>query len=318
MSRFHGFVFRNFQEQNGGCLLVVAVNTLLKTATAIITALLFCVAPMQKSSAATTTVAVGPGGNVFSPSTVSISVNDSVIWDWKGIFHSTTSGTNGVHGDDNGVPSGLWDSTIITSTPHFFTNTFTSAGVFSYYCTEHYFVGMTGQVIVASSTLPPTLAIINPANGSVFAAPATVSIEAGVTNGSAAVTNVQFLAGATVLASENSGPFSATANDLAAGSYTLSVIARDNNGRSATNSVDISVVTPVAVSLMNGSRASGADFQFSYSANIGLNYVVQRSRDLMTWTPLITNTAASDPVVFDDPNATNGLDFYRVGRLPNP
>ena len=308
----------DFREQDRRCLLLVTVKTLLKIATVIGAALLFCVAIMQKSSAATTTVEVGLGGDVFSPPTVSISVNDSIIWDWQGIFHSTTSGTNGVHGDDNGVPCGLWDSTIITSTPHFFTNTFTSAGVFSYYCSEHYFLNMTGLVLVASSTLPPSLAITNPLDGAVFAAPANVSIQAGVTNGSGTVTNVQFLVNDTLLASENSGPFSAVTNNLTSGAYTLSAIAQDDNGLSTTNSIAISVVTPTTVLLMNSSRPSGTDFQFSYSADIGLNYVVQRSTDLMTWIPLITNRAASNPIVFDDSNATNNIDFYRVGRLPNP
>jgi plastocyanin len=312
------YPYRDFLEQKDDALLLTIVRTFLEIVTAIVAALLFCIPGAQKSSAATTTVDVGLGGDVFSPSTVSISLNDSVIWDWRGIFHSTTSGTNGVHGDDNGVPCGLWDSTIITSTPHFFTNTFTSAGVFSYYCSEHYFLGMTGQVLVASSTLPPSLAITNPANGSVFAAPANVLVQAGVTNGSGTVTNVQFLVDNTLVASENSGPFSAEANNLTAGDYTLSTIAHDDNGLSATNSVDISVVTPTVVSLMNTSRPSGTDFQFSYSADIGLSYVVQRSTDLMTWIPLVTNKAASNPVVFDDSNATNSLDFYRVGRLPNP
>lgn len=177
---------------------------------------------------------------------------------------------------------------------------------------------MTGQVLVASVTLPPSLAITNPMNGAVFAAPANVTIQAGVTNGSSTVTNVQFLVNSTVLANENSGPFSTVANNLTAGDYTLSAIAQDNNGLAATNSVDISVITPMTVSLTNASEPSANDFQFSYSADIGLSYVVQRSADLLTWTPLVTNKAASNPAVFDDSNATNSVDFYRVGRLPNP
>lgn len=292
-------------------------NTL-KTAAAMIASALFCTVLVQKSSAATTTVLVGSGGDVFTPAIVSINVNDSIIWNWQGPAHSTTSGTNGVPGDDNGVPSGSWDSTIIFSTPHFFTNTFTSAGTFDFYCSEHYFLGMTGQVLVASSLVPPSLAITNPLNGAAFAAPANVTIQAGVTNGSGTVTNVEFLVNNGLLASENSGPFSTTANSLAAGAYTLSAIAKDNNGLSATNSVDINVVTPVRVLLTSASRASGTGFQFSYSANVGLSYVVQRSTDLMTWLSLGTNTAASSPVVFDDSNATNGIDFYRVWLLPNP
>jgi plastocyanin len=177
--------------------------------------------------AATTNVFVGFNGALrFSPTNVTVSVNDSVIWTWTGNHHSSTSGTNGVPGDDNGAPGGSWDSGI-TNEPFSFTNTFTTAGTYSYYCTVHESVGMTGQVFVVSSALPPTL------------------------------TNVFELSG-------------------------------------------------------------GTNFQFSYSANIGLNYVVLRSPDLFTWVPLATNVAESNPVVFTDLTATNSLNFYRVGLLPNP
>lgn len=279
----------------------------LQTAIAIVAAALLCVSVGQRSSAATTNVLVGSGGDLFTPAAVSISVNDSVVWDWQGFGHSTTSGTNGVHGDDYGVPSGLWDSGV-SSTPHFFTNTFTSAGIFTYYCSIHYRFGMTGQVFVS-------IAITNPMSGAVFGAPANVTIQAEATNGSGTVTNVQFRVNDTVLASENSGPFSAATNNLPAGDYTLSAIAQQDNGLSATNSIGISVVP---VLLMDSAKPSASDFQFSYSAYIGSNYVVQRSTDLLNWNPLITNTAASNPIVFDDSNATNNLDFYRVGRLPGP
>jgi hypothetical protein len=204
--------------------------------------------------------------------------------------------------------------------PHFFTNTFTSAGVFSYFCRVHFSIGMTGQVVVIGANMPPGLAITNPLNGAVFAAPANVTIQAGVTNGTAPVTNVQFFAGNTLLASENTGPFSTTANSLAAGNYALSAIAQDTNGLAATNTVNISVVTPVAITLTGAEMPSSANFQFTYSANVGLSYVVNRATDLVAgnWVPIATNIAASNPTNFVDMNATNNPAFYRVGLLPNP
>jgi plastocyanin len=317
----------NFREQNAASLLSHQRNNQsnmktnkLAIVAAIVAAVSFWAVFPQTVGAASTTVTVGLGGSdVFSPSSVSISVNDSVIWSWSSSFHSTTSGTNGVHGDDNGVPSGSWDSTIFQmAPPHFFTNTFTSAGTFKYYCSVHFSIGMTGQVLVAGATLPPSLAISSPSNGAVFAAPANVNIQASVTNGTAAVTNVEFLAGNTLLANVSTGPFSTTANNLAAGNYMLSAIAQDNGGLSATNTVNISVVTPVAVSLTGPFMLSGNNFKFNYSANVNLNYVVQRSSNLIDWVSIATNTAAGNPVNFSDPNATDNLNFYRVGRLPNP
>ncbi|HSY43048.1 MAG TPA: Ig-like domain-containing protein [Candidatus Acidoferrum sp.] len=272
----------------------------------------------QSGYGATTNVIVGFNGTLrFSPTNVTVSVNDSVIWTWQGSNHSTTSGTNGTVGDDNGVPSGSWNSGVF-NLPFTFTNTFTSPGVFSYYCSVHHTAGMTGQVFVVSSALPPTVGITQPLNGEVFAAPANVTIQAAVTNGSGTVTNVQFLESSTVLANVTAAPFSTTANNLPAGNYTLTAIALDNNNLSATGAVNISVVTPVTVSLTNVFKLSGANFQFSYSANPGLNYVVSRSTDLFSWVPLATNMAQSDPAIFTDVTATNDLNFYRIGLLPNP
>jgi len=112
--------------------------------------------------AATVTVFVGntnlsgTAADVFVPAVTNANVNDKVVWVWEGSHHSTTSGTNGVAGDDNGVPSGLWDSTVVNG-PHSFTNIFTSAGSFSYYCSTHFTIGMTGLVNVAAAPTPIVL-----------------------------------------------------------------------------------------------------------------------------------------------------------------
>jgi plastocyanin len=287
-------------EQTRLSSLLTLVKAHLKTTIVIFASVLFSVALIQNSLAASVTVQVGPGfTDIFDPPTVSISVNDSVIWDWQGTFHSSTSGS------PPGTPNHLWDSGVITSTPHFFTNKFTAAGTFPYYCQYHYFYGMTGEVDVAETVAlaPPTLALTAPKDGAVLAAPANVSLQAGVTNGSGSVTNVQFLVNNNVLTNEITGPFSATTNLSTAGSYTLTAIATDNSGLSATNSIAITVVTPSTVSMLNSSRPSGTHFQFAYSADIGLNYVVQRSTDMLNWIPVATNQAANNPVIFDDPNA---------------
>jgi hypothetical protein len=134
------------------------------------------------------------------------------------------------------------------------------------------------------------------------------------------VTNVEFLAGSTILTNVATAPFAAVAGNLAAGSNTLSVIATDNVGLTATNSVTISVVTPMPLVMATPLRLSATTFQFNYAANAGLNYIVQRATTLAPpdWTTIVTNTAAGNPAVFTDTQATNNPSFYRVGRLPNP
>lgn len=276
--------------------------------------------------AATVTVFVGNtnlsgfAADVFVPPGTNINVNDSVVWVWEGIRHSTTSGTNGLSGDDNGVPSGLWDSTV-TNAPHAFTNTFTSPGNFSYFCQTHFSIGMTGLISVASVDLPPTVSITNPPDGATFSAPASFTLAATASDADGGtVTNVQFFQGATSLGNVTTSPYSVSVNNLAAADYTFSAVASDNAGLTATNAVTIHVVTPVPIVLSAPQFLSPTDFRFNYTANAGLTYIVQRASDLSSgnWTTLSTNIATGSPMLFDDTAVSGSLAFYRVGLLPNP
>jgi hypothetical protein len=172
--------------------------------------------------------------------------------------------------------------------------------------------------VVAPPT--PTISITNPAGSAVFAAPANVIIAANAAVSSGSVTNVQFFTNNVAFGSLQSAPFTLTAGNLAAGAYAFTAAATAA-GISATSAVvNISVVTPVTVSLGAPVKSAANNFQFSYPANVGLTYVVQHATNLATanWIPLVTNIAASNPVVFVDLSATNTPGFYRVGRLPNP
>ena len=106
---------------------------------------------------------------------------------------------------------------------------------------------------------PPSVTITNPVNGAVFTAPANVTIQASAADTDGTVTNVQFLVGSTVLTNDNAAPFAAVTNNLAAGSYTLSAIAADNNGVKTTNSVNIIVNALPSISITN--PAAGAKFR---------------------------------------------------------
>jgi plastocyanin/uncharacterized protein (DUF2141 family) len=163
---------------------------------------------------------------------------------------------------------------------------------------------------------PPTVSITSPASGALLAAPANVTIAATTTGGSGTVTSVGFLVGSTVLSTVTSAPFSAVTNGLPPGSYTLSAVATDNNGLTATNTVSIQVFTPA--SLGNSIKLSATQFQFSYAATPGISYVIQQSTNLTTWVSIATNIATANPATYSDDNATNNPAFYRVQVLPNP
>ena len=259
-----------------------------------------------------TTVLVGSGGLVFVPATASIPVNGSVIWSWAGNFHSTTSGT------PPGTANGLWDSGV-NNAPHSFTNTFTSAGTFPYFCSIHFSEGMVGSIIVSNSAVPPVVTITNPASGTVLSAPASLALAASASVSSGSITNVQFFQGATSLGNLAAPPFSVTVNALPAADYNFSAVATADSGLTATNSISVSVITPSPLIISSPSRSQVGQFQFSYSSDAGLTYVVQVSTSLSSdWTSIATNTATASSTGFTDPNATSATSFYRVLRLPNP
>ena len=247
---------------------------------------------------------VSIGDFFFSPPAVTINVNDQVKWTWIGsIDHTTTSNT------------GLWDSGAKGNGSTFF-NTFTTAGSFPYHCTIHPF--MMGTITVQSPNVPPTIAITNPPDGSVLAAPATVSIGARASDTDGSVTNVLFSQGTTSLGNVQNSPYAVTVPNLAAGDYTFSAVGSDNGGAKSTNTITIHVVTPLPINLSDAQRLSSTRFQFNYSTTAGLRYAVQRSADLADWTALTTNTATSGSEIFLDQSATGNTSFYRVGLLPNP
>ena len=83
------------------------------------------------------------------------------------------------------------------------------------------------------------------------------------------------------------------------------------------NDVTLTVVTPVPI-VLGAVQRFGTQFVFSYSADVGLRYAVERSATLTNWTTIRTNTANVNPMTFTDTAATNRMNFYRVRRLANP
>lgn len=254
-------------------------------------------------------VHVGIINYAFSPMSVNINVNDKVTWTWLSDDHSSTAGApSGVSSDD-----GLWDSGVF-NTGHVFSLTFTSVGDFPYYCTVHLF---TGDVNVVMTNNPPTVTLTNPPAGATFSAPATIDLAATAADSGGTVASVRFYEGPTLLATQTHAPYSFVVSNLAAGPYTFSAVATNNGGLSATNTVSVQVVTPVATTISAPVRTPGA-FQFSYGTSPGLTYVVQRAVTLKNWITINTNTAAGMTVLFQDNSPPANSGYYRVHLLPNP
>jgi regulation of enolase protein 1 (concanavalin A-like superfamily) len=115
---------------------------------------------------------------------------------------------------------------------------------------------------VANQT--PAVTLTGPVDGATFIAPATISLNATASDTDGTISTVEFYAGTTLIGSDTTSPYTATWSNVAAGSYSLTAIARDNVGAAGTSSAHIVTVSgsstnqPPAISLT--SPASGATF----------------------------------------------------------
>ena len=94
---------------------------------------------------------------------------------------------------------------------------------------------------------PPAVSITAPTDGSVFAAPANITLTASASDSDGTITKVEFYSGNTLLGTDSTSPYSYAWNSVAAGTYTVIAKAYDNGG-AVTLSVPITltVATPVA------------------------------------------------------------------------
>jgi plastocyanin len=80
------------------------------------------------------------GSNRFEPASVTVPVGTTVTWTWVGGFHDVTP---------NGTP-GFTGSGQPVSAPHTFSQTFSTAGTYLYFCSVHgsATAGMRGTIVV--------------------------------------------------------------------------------------------------------------------------------------------------------------------------
>jgi hypothetical protein len=178
--------------------------------------------------------------------------------------------------------------------------------------------------------LPPEFAvhaqIDSPVAASVFASPATVTVigQALIPSGSSLVlTNLSLFANDMLLGSQSDSARLITARTppLASGSYWLTAVADGYLFASAFSQTNIpvliTVVEPVEI-LVSRPQVLNGQFQFNYTANPGLKYVIKTSTDLFDWQPIATNIPTANPAVFSQPFNPTATRYFKVDRLPNP
>jgi chitodextrinase len=113
---------------------------------------------------------------------------------------------------------------------------------------------------------PPQVSLTSPAAGASFTAPAEVSLAASAIDPDGSVSKVEFFAGATLIGTATSAPHRMTWNSVAAGSYSITARATDNQGAAAT-SQPVSFTVTAAPSLTCPTTIPSNAFQACYYDN---------------------------------------------------
>jgi plastocyanin len=261
--------------------------------------------PTASPSRAATNV-VRMGNYFFNPTNLTINAGDSVLWTNVSLTAHDATG-----------PANLWASPTLPFRGSYLFR-FTNSGSYPYICLLHIAARpeQTGTVTVVSLVnMPPAVALTSPTNGESYLAPANLLLEATASDLGGGVSQVEFFNGDVSLGVDISSPYSVTVNDLPSGSYTLSAIALDNEGATATNSVTISVTNspPAPVTLQNP-RWVGGEFIFGFSSKSGITYDVLRANSLppSNWTLVTTVIGNGGEVWVTNRNPIGTAAYYRV------
>lgn len=243
-------------------------------------------------------VTVTDDGYSFSPDPVNIVAGETVLWFDDG------SGPYTISSFTDAWPPFLTPGEILFSQP----------GTYDYYDD----VGDLGTVNV-SANVAPSVVIINPTNNAVFAAPASFTFTADAFDPDAdGLRHVRFYVESNLVDDLFNSPFTTSVTNLAAGNYTLTVIAYDNVGASTTNSITVVVQNSAPITLGALTVAAG-HLQFTAAGlTPGKTNILQGSTDLSSpanWVSIETNTAIGTSASFT--NASGGGNrFFRLLQMP--
>ena len=143
------------------------------------------------------------------------------------------------------------------------------------------------EIIVTTTNSPPTVAITNPANGSLFIAPANLSLQASASDVDGSVSQVEFFAGSTSLGVDTSVPYGIVWSNAPSGVHALTARATDNYGLVRT-SVVVSVTVDIPPTITLTAPANGANFT-AYPTNITISANASDSDGTISKVDFFTN-----------------------------
>jgi hypothetical protein len=140
---------------------------------------------------------------------------------------------------------------------------------------------------------PPTASLTNPTNGATFTAPANITIDATASDSDGSVTQVQFYQGTTLLGTDTTAPYQFVWSSVAAGSYSLTVKATDNQGAATTSSavnITVNANTPTAPTNLTATAVSRSQINLTWTDNSSneTGFKIERSTNGTSFTQIAT------------------------------
>ena len=170
----------------------------------------------------------------------------------------------------------------------------------------------------------PTVSLTAPTNNATFAAPATVTLTATASDADGTISKVEFYQGSTLITTKTSSPYTYSWTSVAAGTYSITAKAYDNNNGTKTSAaVNITVtgnqaptvsltaptvlsyVAPATVSIAaNAADADGTVSKVDFYQGTTLLYSDATSPYSYSWTGVAVGTYTIKAIATDNANAT--------------
>lgn len=162
----------------------------------------------------------------------------------------------------------------------------------------------------AANDLP--MVSIDAPGQSAYVAPASIALQAVVSDIDGTISSVKFYAGDTLLATVTTPPYQFNWQNVPVGSYYVTARAEDNRGGVMSSTAQHIIVGPVGITAPT--RTETGAFRFQLVGTIsGKTHLIQVSTDFVNWTTIGTVTPGSNTLDVEDPDANgNTLRFYRV------
>ena len=223
--------------------------------------------------------------------------------------------------------NGSTNFAVLTNAPYTFVLTNPVAGIYQLtaVATDNLGIGATSSVVNVTVDSPPSIAIVNPINNSMFVAGANITLTAAATATAGPIASVSFFQGTNILGTVTNIPFNIVWTNVQVGNYSVTASATDSYGLSTTSTVvNVMVGTTSAIAVIsptNGSTfigvstnitltataldVSGTITQVQFFQGGGSLGIVTNAPYTLVWSNVTVGSYAVTAVALDDNGFTN-------------